>query len=725
MRWHMMTRHYWVPSIPARWHKRLRAAAVSIAAIALACCVMFNVGFSLIPVSASTDPLADLKTGAVALDAKRYPAAIATLSPLVKRLPKLADYAAWLLASAQFESADYSAVPKTLEAVWKQTPPSPLAARAFLLGARAYLQNGAASDAVEILRKNYAALTQPQGDLAMAAAFAGAGDSVSAAIYNQRVYYGYPNSAEAAQADAESARLRAELGDNYPPAMPNAMLGRALKLLASGHAARARTELESIVPQLGGTERDVARVRVGVADYESKETLRAEKYLASLEGLSPEADAERLSYLVLCARRLKNHEEVHATLDRIARLYPNSNWRLEALVSDANDHLIRNEIDAYEPQYRACYESFPGDPQAATCHWKVAWGHYLRRRADAADLLRAHLRLFPGSEDSSAAMYFLGRLAEGSHDASAARAWYEEIVREYPNYYYTILARDRLPQVAKTQPSAGVNEFLKGLSFPPRARTMNFTPNANSKARMERARMLAGAGLEDWAEVELRFAAQNEDQPAVMAMELASLTSRTGADQALRYIKRYASGYLFLPVESAPLDFWKLAFPMPYRESLERYAHQNGLDPYLLAALIRQESEFNPKAVSVANARGLTQILPSTGRELSRRLKVRSYSTAALFQPAVNLQLGSFYLKTLGDGVGGRWEVALAAYNAGLSRAHAWLTWGEFREPAEFIETVPFSQTRTYIQTVLRNADVYRRVYGSAPGSRVVTTPPN
>jgi soluble lytic murein transglycosylase len=705
---------------------RLRGA-VKIAAAALACGLLL----SLIRAAASTDPLADLKAGADALNAKRYAAAIATLSPLVKKLPRLADYAAWMLASAEFESQDYAAVPKTLDAVSKQTPPSPLAARAFLLAARAYLQNGAAKDAVDILRKNYAALPQPQGDLAMAAAFAGAGDPVSAAIYNQRVYYTYPNSAEAAQADAESARLRAQLGDNYPPAMPNAMLGRALKLLASGNAARARKELESIVPQLGGTERDVARVRIGVADYESKETLRAENYLASLASLSPEADAERLSYLVLCARRLKNHEEVHATLDQLARLYPNSNWRLQALVSDASEHLIQNEIDAYEPLYRACYESFPTDPQAAMCHWKVVWGHYLRRRADAADLLRAHLRMFPASEDAPAAMYFLGRLAEGSREAGAARAWYGEIVREYPNYYYTVLARDRLSHVtevpgkAPERASAGVNEFLHGLSFPPRARTVNFTPNGNSKARIERARMLDGAGLEDWAEVELRFAAQNEDQPAVMAMELATLTSRTGADQAMHYIKRYASGYLFLPVESAPLDFWKLAFPMPYRESLERYAHQNGLDPFLMAALIRQESEFNPKAVSVANARGLTQILPATGRELSRRLKVKSYSTARLFQPAVNLELGSFYLKNLADGLGGRWEVALAAYNAGLSRAHAWLTWGEFREPAEFIETVPFTQTRTYIQTVLRNADLYRRLYGSPTGARAAAVRPN
>ncbi len=712
MLWRMTMRHSWGRVIRARWLKfGLAPATIAIVAISI---------------SAATDPLADLKAGATALDAKRYPAAIATLAPLIKRIPKLADYAAWLLASAQFESENYSVVPKTLEAVWKQSPVSPMVARSVLLASRAYLQSGGAKDAVELLRKNYAALPQPQGDLAMAAAFAGAGDAVSAAIYNQRVYYTYPISGEAAQADAESARLRAQLGDNYPPAMPNAMLGRALKLISSGNAARGRKELETIIPQLGGTERDVARVRIGVAEYESKDNVAAEKYLGSLDGLSPEADAERLCYLSLTARRLKNQEEVHASLDRLARSYPTSSWRLQALISDGNEHLIRNEVDAYEPLYQACYESFPNDAQAAMCHWKVAWAHYLRRRADSGDMLRAHLRMFPGSEDAAAAMYFLGRLAEGAHDAGAARAWYAEIVREYPNYFYTTLARDRLTALAGGPPSPAVNEFLRKLTFPPRARTVNFEPQANSKARIERAHMLAGAGLEDWAEVELRYAAQNEDQPPVMAIELASLTGgRAGPDQALRYIKRYASGYLFLPLESAPAEFWKLAFPMPYRADLERFAKQNSLDPFLMAALIRQESEFNTKAVSPANARGLTQIMPATGRELSRRLKVKAYSTPALFQPAVNLQLGSFYLKSLADGLGGRYDVALAAYNAGLSRAHAWLTWGDFREPAEFIETVPFSQTRTYIQTVLRNADLYRRLYGAAAAGRKIATPAN
>lgn len=152
---------------------------------------------------AATDPLVELKSGATALDAGQYKSAIAALAPLVKRIPKLADYAAWMLASAQFESQNYAAVENSLEPVWKQTPPSPLAGRAVILAARAYGQNNQTKEAVEILRKNYAALAQPSGDLAMANAFEAAGDRVSAAVYFQRVYYGFPVSAEAAQAEAE------------------------------------------------------------------------------------------------------------------------------------------------------------------------------------------------------------------------------------------------------------------------------------------------------------------------------------------------------------------------------------------------------------------------------------------------------------------------------------------------------------------------------------------
>ncbi len=676
---------------------------------------MLAVAGVAVSLSAADDAVSDLKAAVAALQSKNETSAIATLKGLNGRLPQIPDYVAWFRASAEFNAGNYPAVPAALEPVWAQSPASPLIGRAALLGAQAFGQTANTAGAVNLLRKYYAALPQPQGDLALAKAFAAAGDPVSAAVYAQRVYYGYPTSSESAEADALATTLESKLGAQYPPAMGDAMLGRALKLLDTGHADQAKKEFLAIAPRLGGEERDVALVKIGVAQYIAKDTKAAQKYLAELTVQSPQANAERLHYLLLCARRANDRAAMSAELDELARLHPDSPWRLEALLAMGNSYLVENQVDAYEPFYRACYESFPKEARAAGCHWKVTWAHYLRRKDDARDLLREHLRLFPNADESSAALYFLGRLAEKADDASAARAYYSEIVREYPNYFYTGLARERMAALPPVEVAASpVTSFLRTVDFPVRARVRNFEPNARAKVRLARARLLASAGLDDWAEVELRYAAQSEDQPHVMGLELATMAARRGVqDQAIRYLKRYAPDYLYMRIDSAPAEFWKLAFPIPYREDLERFARQNNLDPFLVAALARQESEFNPKAVSVSSARGLTQIMPSTGRELSRRLGIRPYSTARLFQPLVNLQLGTYYLRSVVDSVDGRWEAALAAYNAGLSRAKDWSTWGEFREAAEFVETVPFTQTREYIQIVLRNADIYRQLYGA------------
>lgn len=707
MYWRTTTLRCWGRTIQDRLFKPLPSAA------GLALLV------SLFSLSAAPDAIADLKAGVAAIDAKRYPAAIATLTALGQRLPELADYVAWFLATAQSEAKEYPAVPKTLDAVWKENPPSPLVARAALLAADAYMQTNAPASAVDILRKNYAALPQPQGDLALAQAFEAAPDPVSAAVYYQHVFYGYPSSMEAADAEAAIARLKMSLGPKYPPSMANVMLGRALKLVDSGHALQAKKELEALIPQLGGADRDLARVRLGVALYNSRDTIGARRYLAALQNLSSAADAERIYYLFLCARRVKNEAETTEALDRMAKLHPDSSWRMQMLISTADRLQFDNQIDQYEPLYKACYETFSRDPKAAPCHWKTAFNHYLRRDPGAGEMLRAHLSLFPASDAAPAALYFLGRLAENTKDPSLTRVYYEEIAREYPNQYYAVVARERLNDLpARVEPKSKAaleaEAFLKGVNFPQRSRKWNFDATPATKARVARARLLASAGLDSWAEGELRYGAEKEDQPQVVAMELASLLGKGKPEQALRSIKRYANGYLNLPFDSAPRDFWRFAFPLPFRADLDRFSKANSLDPFLVAALIRQESEFDPRAVSRTSARGLTQIMPETGRELSRRLHLAPYSPVRLFDPVVNLQLGTYYLKMVTTQLGGHEEAALAAYNAGLSRAKLWLTWGQFREPAEFIETIPFAETKSYVQIVLRNADLYRRTYGSA-----------
>ncbi|MGH9583688.1 MAG: lytic transglycosylase domain-containing protein, partial [Bryobacteraceae bacterium] len=243
-----------------------------------------------------------------------------------------------------------------------------------------------------------------------------------------------------------------------------------------------------------------------------------------------------------------------------------------------------------------------------------------------------------------------------------------------------------------------------------------FTPGRIAGKRIARARLLTLACLNDFASGELQFGAhEDDDQRNVYAYELAKMAAAQDQPaRAMNYIATYTPRYLYMPLDEAPIAFWRLAFPLPYRASIERHSRQERLDPFLVAALIRQESEFNAHVISYAHAYGLMQILPSTGRRLARHFRVRRFRARELLLPDRNVQFGTYFFRNLLDAYNGDVELALAAYNAGPSRAKLWRTWGPYSEPAEFIETVPFHQTRGYIQLVLRNANVYRRLYAKA-----------
>jgi soluble lytic murein transglycosylase len=663
-----------------------------------------------------TGAFALLSLGAGDLAAKRYAEALPRLEAAAKRLPHIADHVAFFAAQSAFELGHDDAVARLLEPVWKHDPESPLIGRGALLSAKSFERAGNARKALEILQQRYAWLPQPAGDLAAGIAFEAASDPLAAVPAYQRVYYNYPVSDEAEDAGRALARLRAALAERFPPAMPGVMVGRAVKLLEASQYKQAKSEFEDLVPQLGGAERDAARLRIAVADYDLKDTKLALAQFESLRMSVPDFDAERLYWVLQCHRRVDDTIAMQHDLDALTQQYPQSRWRLDAIVSAANYYVTNNKPGDFEPLFHACYEMFPNDTHAAYCHWKVAFSRYMRRDPEAAVLLRSHVRMYPKSDKAAAALYFLGRLAETASDASSARGWYSEIQQFYPNTYYSVLAKQRLADAAISAATAttAVTQFLRAIPFTPRVEAAaDFAPAKETRRRIERARLLASAGLDREAETELRFGVKAGDQPQVYALELArSAARRSAPDQAIRYIKAHAPGYLLYPVESVPEEFWKLAFPLPYRAPLLQYANANGLDPYMVAALIRQESEFNTNAVSRSNAYGLTQVLPSTGRELARRLlRNRKFRATSLFQPEINLQLGTAYLHSLLTGLNNRWEPALAAYNAGKTRAVLWLGWADYREPAEFVESIPISETRNYVQIVIRNAAIYRNLY--------------
>ena len=213
--------------------------------------------------------------------------------------------------------------------------------------------------------------------------------------------------------------------------------------------------------------------------------------------------------------------------------------------------------------------------------------------------------------------------------------------------------------------------------FPPLDLTDKFTtsdPPAED-LHVQKARLLENGGLVDFAVREIQAAPPSEEGNWMLA-ETARLYQDSGRyDRAIEVMKRGVPNYFAVDVPELPRPYWEALFPKAYWGDLKRFSSENELDPYLVASLIRQESEFNPNAISRANAVGLMQLLPVTGKKVAKEVKMHHFSPSQLYTPTVNLQLGTRYFKSMVDKFGS-FEYALAAYNAGSDRVEDWLAQG-------------------------------------------------
>ncbi len=653
------------------------------------------------------DQLGALALLAAAQLSPTAPEAIDLYAKVLPRLPRIQDYVGFLMASAQFDAERFADAARGAEAIARTD--SPVAPRAALLAARAYLKAQDGGSAIRILEAARNKVPQPQGDRLLAEAAEMAGDSARTVAAYRRIFLFYPRSNEAGDAEKALSRMGAPLGTTME------LFDRAKRLVETGDPNRGARALEAVLPQLTGKEREWASLRIGYADYQARNTPSAYSHLKKLSLETPEYEAERLSLLVSLNRRLEKPDEIDALIAELSERFPNSPKRGEAMASAGDFYYNSNQQDRAEPIFKAC------SAISLRCNWKSAFADSLRRRPEAFAKLTGHWKQYPGSPHASAALYFSGRLAENNGDLPTARALYEHTSKTFPNHYYAMLCRRRLEDrnVAATAPAAKWVAELNALKWPAVAGAADYELSAASKGRDERANLLAEAALDEYAEIELRSGAK--EQPHVTAMLMAKLAQRRGApERGIRLVKSLFPAYFSTPLEAAPFMFWQMAYPLPWRSNLEQLAKERDLDPFIVAGLIRQESEFDAGAISRSNARGLTQVMPATGSYLSRQMGLGRFTVAMLHLPEVNLNLGTYYMRMMLNQLDQSWEYMLAAYNAGKSRVDRWRTWFEYREPAEFVESIPFEETRNYVQVVLRNADFYRRLYAQRPGA---TTP--
>ncbi len=632
--------------------------------------------------------------------------AIAPLKLAQARAGDLADYTAHFLGASYQATGQSDLAIASLSDFTTKYPDSIFVRDAAVNYGNALVTSGDPAQAAALLEK-YRRPYRSDLEYAYGRALLRSGDATRGADVLRHMYFSTPLAAEADDA-GKLLNAAGGLGANYA-----LQKTRADQFAQAKRYREAVQELRSLRELATPEERPAVEVALAGAIHRSGDDRQARHTLEGLALPPGELNGERLFYLAEIARSANDDDRFLGTLAQIRQAAPTSGWLEQALLTAGNMFLLRNDYDRAIDFYREIGERFPQGKLAPYAHWKVAWLNLRQGRADAARKgFEEQIALYPGSQQVPAAVYWRARLAEEEQNPPKARVYYQKLSQRFRNYYYADLARVRLLDLKQASPPDADPVLEK---IPPIQLTSAYTrvePPADD-LRAQKAQLLQNGGLTEFAIRELKSAAE-EGGASWATAEMARLYRDNGQYyRALQVLKRAVPAYLAMDLEALPRPYWEDLFPRPWWTDLKRYSSSNGLDPFLVASLIRQESEFNPEAISHANAFGLMQVLPSTGKKLAHSMKVRGFSSQQLLAPDFNLRLGTRYFRELVDHFNGHVEYALAAYNAGTDRVEAWLANGKYRDPQEFVESIPFTETREYVQSVLRNATVYKRLYGT------------
>ena len=528
----------------------------------------------------------------------------------------------------------------------------------------------------------------------------------------REAYYLFPLSDQARAAEQQLNRLRASMGDAYPKAPAQWRLARAESLREGGQYARASAEYgRALGAGLAGDERDRAIIGRGAADYSRRSSSAAYTSLAKARPREPELGAQRLYLLAAIERRRRIVGEMLSSVSKLAAQHGESPWYEEALLSVGNYYYLLDDRDSYTKWFQRLADAFPQGKHAAYAHWKLCWRAWLDGTPDRAKLLSEHIQRYGGASTAAGAIYWLGRLEEDRGRRAEAAAHFNAVMGGFPHYYYAFRAEARLRRMGTV--TANVNTERRIVAGLPKVRSLASQPLAATQELLERGGDLQQLGF--YADARSEYARVDYRKPDGHVAGLHLGRMHHGRDEhhlALRAMKRYVYGYLRMPYDSLDIEYWRLLYPIGWEDRLRARSERHGLDPYLVAALIRQESEFHAGAKSRAGALGLMQIMPTTGRGLFRRLGIPGFASRKLTVPDTSLRLGTFHLKEVLAQFGGELEKTLAGYNAGERRIGQWMALGPFEDNEEFAETIPFSETRGYVQAVLRNRAMYQRIYG-------------
>ncbi len=661
---------------------------------------------------------------------EKYDDAEADLAKAMSAASPIADLAEYYRASAAYKGGHPERVADVLADFDKRYPGSTKRYDAIELLAWGYLQTGQPQKALQLLLGEPQVRERPALALVLAQAYTDNGQLRKAAETLQDIYYAFPTTPQANAAEGTLEKLRSQLGVNYPPVSDRIATARVERLYAASRYSDALNGYEQLLRERQNStwawRWDLGRAKC---------LIRLGRGSAAIETLvnsvapTPELDAERLATLVDAYAQIEDDTAIVKPLNNLSRDYFKSHWHAVALLRAANYFMYRDEWDIASLYYRTLREAFPQTPQGSEASWQYAWIAFLTGNPyDASKALLNLIQKYPGSPHVPAAIYFLGRLEENVQPVKA-EALYVFLKTRYRHAYYAQEASRRLALIEKhpakataaANPNFSVAELTAKIPAVDQPDFGACLPTAGG-SELATFDILEALDLDDLARLNIQAQLNQHPNSPVLVLALSQFESRQGkTDRALHTARRIAPDYYSQRFSELPREFWQLVFPSAYVALIRRYSAINHLDPYLVMGLIRQESGFNRRATSPSNARGLMQVVPST---VTSSPRYRRSVGRRLYQPAYNVRFGCAYLRDLLKRYDGNLAEAVAAYNAGPTRVDHWLSQRKYRDQQEFVESIPFPETRVYLKAVFADSGVYRQlVTGSAKFSTCPSSP--
>jgi soluble lytic murein transglycosylase len=660
---------------------------------------------------------------------EKFAEALPRLSQASLAKSPLADYAAYYQALARLRTGAPAPARETFRRLTAARVPGVLSEWALLGEAMASEQLGEPAEAARVLE--LAADRKPdkldEVLLALGRNRLAAGDREKALAAFRQLYFEFPASAQVEEARQQIASLSGVTETKRVEQDFARELGRAERQFGARRYAEALTAFESIARAASGDDSEKVQLRIAEAQF------FLGRHRQALDGVRPftaraSRKAEARFFAASAMRGLGDRDAYVAEVRKLVADFPDSSWADEALNNLATHYILADEDATAGEVFGQYLDAFPQGKHAPRAAWKLGWMRYRQGDNEAAiGIFERAAGTFLRSDYRPMWLYWSGRAYERLNQRDLAAARYTLVATDYLHSYYGRLADEQLRKqdigparrAALLRADADAAAVADAAAAAPAASpSPGATPPAGLPPTAHRIRQLLAARLYTTATEEVRFAQRAFGPAPVLDATLAWLYQAQGDYRAgINAMKRAYPQYLSEDGSLMPVEALRVIFPLDYWELIRRHATARGLDPFLVAALVAQESSFDADVRSGANAYGLMQIVPATGKRLARSLGIRRFSTSTLTNPEANVRMGTLYFKNLVAQFGGT-HYALASYNAGESRVVRWINERGELPRDEFIDDIPFPETQNYVKKILGTAEDYRRLYGDRSTGR-------